>query len=71
LKELKNSLNKIDRTTVEQWVRDLVVVKTFAGLRFREAILKKGKESKGADYCIAEPDEESKGIDGYIGDIPV
>jgi uncharacterized protein YukE len=71
LKELKNSLNKIDRATVEQWVRDLVIVKTFAGLRFQEAILKKGAEIKGTNYRLAEPDEESKGIDGYIGDIPV
>ncbi len=71
LKELKNSLNKIDQTTVEQWVRDLVIVKTFAGLRFQEAILKKGAEVKGADYRLSEPDEESKGVDGYIGDIPV
>lgn len=71
LKELKNSLNKIDQTMVEQWVRDLVIVKTFAGLRFQEAILKKGAEIKGADYRLSEPDEESKGIDGYIGDIPV
>jgi len=71
LKELKNSLDKIDRATVEQWVRDLVIVKTFAGLRFQEAILKKGAEIKGTSYRLAEPDEESKGIDGYIGEIPV
>jgi len=71
LKELRNSLNKIDRSTVEQWVRDLVIVKTFAGLRFQEAILKKGAEIKGTDYRFAEPDEESKGVDGYIGSIPV
>ncbi len=71
LKELKNSLNKIDQATVEQWVRDLVIVKTFAGLRFQEAILKKGAELKGTNYRLSEPDEESKGIDGYIGEIPV
>jgi len=71
LKELKNSLNKIDQTTVEQWVRDLVIVKTFAGLRFQEAILKKCAELKGTNYRLAEPEEESKGIDGYIGDVPV
>jgi hypothetical protein len=71
LKELKNALNKIDRATIEQWVRDLVIVKTFAGLRFQEAILKKGAEIKGTNYRLAEPDEESKGIDGFIGDIPV
>jgi uncharacterized protein YukE len=71
LKELKNALNKIDQATVEQWVRDLVIVKTFAGLRFQEAILKKGAELKRTDYRLSEPDEESKGIDGYIGNIPV
>lgn len=46
-------------------------MKTFAGLRFQEAILKKSAEIKGTDYRFAEPDEESKGIDGYIGYIPV
>jgi len=71
IKELKNSLNKIDRSIVEQWVRDLVIVKTFAGLRFQEAILKKGAEIKGTDYRFAEPEEESQGIDGYIGSVPV
>ncbi len=71
LEELKNTLNKIDRKMVEQWARDLVIVKTFAGLRFQEAILKKGAEIKSTDYRLAEPDEESRGIDGYIGDMPV
>ncbi|MCM8766258.1 MAG: MjaI family restriction endonuclease [Candidatus Omnitrophica bacterium] len=71
LKELKNAINKIDKDTVEQWVKDLVIVKTFAGLRFQEAILKKGAEIKGVDYRFAETDEESKGIDGYIGSFPV
>lgn len=71
LKELKNALDEINCKTVEQWVRDLVIVKTFAGLRFQEAILKKGAEIKGTNYRLAEPYEESKGIDGYIGNIPV
>ena len=71
LKELKNSLNKIDREMIEQWVRDLVIVKTFAGLRFQEAILKKGAKLKETSFRFAESEEESKGIDGYIGDIPV
>ena len=71
LQELKNSLNKINQATIEQWARDLVIVKTFAGLRFQEAILKKGAELKGTNYRLAEADEESKGIDGYIGELPV
>jgi hypothetical protein len=71
LKNLKNSLDKIDRTIVEEWVRDLVIVKTFLGLRFHEAVLKKGAGIKGTGCRLSEPSEESKGIDGYIGDIPV
>lgn len=71
LEELKNAINQIDQAMVEQWVKDLVVVKTFAGLRFQEAILKKGAEIKGTTWRFAQPEEESKGIDGYIGEIPV
>lgn len=71
LQELKNSMNKIDQSMVEEWVRDLVVQKTYAGLRFQEAILEKVAEIKGLNYRLSEPDEESKGIDGYIGNIPI
>lgn len=71
LNELKNVIDNIDRETVEKWVRDLVIVKTFIGLGFQEAILKKGAEIKKTKYRISEPQEESKGIDGYIGEIPV
>jgi hypothetical protein len=33
--------------------------------------LKKAAEIKKVDYRLSEFTEESKGIDGYIGDIPV
>ena len=68
---LKNAIEKIDKEMVEEWVRDLVIVKTFMGLRFQEAILKKGAEIKGVDYSLSDSTEESKGIDGYIGNIPI
>ena len=71
LKEFKQVLDKIDRRMVEKWVRDLVIVKTFVGLRFQEAILKKGAELKGTNYRLSSPAEESEGIDGYIGDTPI
>lgn len=71
IKNLKNAIDKIDREMVEDWVRDLVVVKTFMGLRFQEAILKRGAEIIGADFSLSDFEEESKGIDGYIGNIPV
>jgi len=71
VKNLKNAINKIDKEMVERWVRDLVVVKTFMGLRFQEAILKKAAELKGVTCRLSEQTDESKGIDGYVGDIPV
>jgi MjaI restriction endonuclease len=71
VKNLRDAIEKIDREMVEKWVRDLVVVKTFMGLRFQEAILKRVAEIKGVDYRLSDFAEESKGIDGHIGDIPV
>lgn len=71
LSNLRDAMGTIDQQMVEKWVRDLVIVKTFAGLRFQEAILKKGAEIKKARYRLSKPDEESQGIDGFIGDIPV
>lgn len=71
VQNLRNAIDKIDRAMVEKWVRDLVVVKTFMGLRFQEAILKKGAEIKGVDCRLSDFSEESKGIDGYIGNIPI
>jgi len=69
---LRDAIDKIDSKMVEQWVTDLVIVKTFMGLRFHEAILKKGAGLKGGVcWRLANESEESKGIDGYIGDIPV
>ena len=36
----KDVMNKIDREMIGCWVRDLVVVKTFLGLKFQEAVFK-------------------------------
>src|SRR3989337_1900337 len=63
--------NAPSKEMVTKWVEDLVIIKTFLGLRFQEAILKKGAELKGTTYRLALPDDESKGIDGYIGSTPV
>lgn len=71
LKNFDNAMDKIDQRLVEQWVRDLVIVKTFIGLRFQEAILKKIAEIKNRNYKLADPEDESKGIDGYIGNVPI
>jgi len=71
VKNIKDAINKIDENMINEWVKDLVIVKTFLGLKFQEAILKKVAEIKGLDYRLSDNVAESKGIDGYIGDIPV
>lgn len=64
----KDAILKIDKDIVRKWVEELVIVKTFSGLKFQEAILKKISFHLGKTYRLAKPDEESKGIDGFIGD---
>lgn len=67
----KDAILKIDKETVREWIEELVVVKTFSGLKFQEAILKKLSLHFKKPYELANPNEESKGIDGFIGDKPI
>ena len=71
VEELKKAINKIDEGMVKKWVEDLVIDKTFIGLKFQELILKRISSMKNTTYRLSNPGEESKGIDGYIGVTPV
>ena len=71
VENFRQVLPQLDAQMVEKWVKDLVVVKTFVGLKFQEAILKHVAEHLGMDCRTADPNEESKGIDGFIGNNPV
>jgi hypothetical protein len=71
IQKMRHAMAGIDRTMVRRWIRELILTKTFAGLRFQESILKKIAEKNKTSYRLAHPDEESKGIDGYIGTKPV
>lgn len=71
VKLFQENIQKIDRDTVHQWVEELVIVKTFAGLKFQQAILKAVASTYNLHYRLATPDEESKGIDGVIGQMAV
>jgi hypothetical protein len=71
LEGFKDAMRKIDEDMIYKWARDLVIVQTFVGLQFQEAILKKGSEIKGVGYKMSEKTDESQGIDGYLGNIPV
>ncbi|MDD6196533.1 MjaI family restriction endonuclease [[Clostridium] aminophilum] len=68
---LRNVLPIIDKKMVHRWVKDLVINKTFYGLSFQQIILASYAKRVGAyAYRIADPNDESKGIDGYVNDIP-
>jgi len=68
---LRETCDLIDESMIRDWVRDLVIVKTFIGMRFQEAIVKTIAERFQKSYRLASPEEESRGIDGYIDDIPL
>ena len=71
LNEFKKTLSMIDEEMVRAWVEDLVLVKTFAGLRVQEPILKKIASIVGKEYRLSTPEEESRGIDGYVGETSI
>ena len=71
IQNLDGAFSLIDKEMVRAWVKDLVITKTFVVFRFQESILKTISKRKGVNYRNSTPEEESKGIDGYIGEVPV
>lgn len=71
IQNFREVLDKVTHEMILKWVNDLVIIKTFVGLHFQEAILKKVAEIKGTTYRLSNEEEESKGIDGFIGSIPI
>jgi len=71
VENFRNVMDEIDHQLIEKWVEDLVIVKTFIGLRFQEAIMNKVAKLLEKNYRLATPEEESQGIDGFIGKMPV
>lgn len=70
IKNLQEAIKLIDEDLIRKWVEDLVVNKTFNGLYVQRAILASWADHKNTSYRLANPAEESQGIDGYVGDTP-
>lgn len=70
IENLKEAIQLIDYDMIRDWVEDLVLVKTFNGLYVQKAILAKLAKIADCNYRLATPDEESVGIDGFVGGIP-
>src|SRR5690606_21610597 len=66
IQEFQKVIGSIDENMIKEWVEELVIVKTYSGLKFQDAILKRVAEETKSTYRLANPEEESKGIDGFI-----
>lgn len=71
LEDVKKAFEKIDEKIVRMWVEDLVIDKSFWGLKIQEAILKELQELTGKKCRLANKKEESQGYDGFIDDTPL
>jgi len=71
INEFRDVLATIDRDMIVRWVRDLVIHKTYQGMRFQAAVLKAIAAAMNTDWRRATNEEEARGIDGYIGTAPV
>lgn len=69
IENLRDAIQLIDRDMVQRWVEDLIINKTFNGMYVQKAILASLADLKDTDYRLATPDEEAKGIDGYVGGV--
>lgn len=67
--KLKSAIALIDKELVRKWVEDLVINKTFNGLYMQDVILHTISKKYGdGSYRRSTPEDEAKGIDGYIGE---
>ncbi len=70
--KMREAAGETDRDMVHRWVKDLVLYKTHTGLgRNEEAIFRKLSEEYSLSYTKSTSEEESQGIDGYLGGQPV
>lgn len=71
VERIREAAPQIDKEMVRDWVKDLIYTKTYCGLKFQQAIIAHIANKLGLKWRLANKEEESKGIDGYIGNKPV
>lgn len=69
--EMMTSLSKVTKEDVRLWQKDLIINKSYCGLMVQEAIIKRIATILKVNYRLANIDEESDGIDGFINSVPV
>lgn len=71
IEEFKKVLDSIDKEIIIKWVEDLTLDKTYIGLKLQKVIIKKVADFLKKQYRFSNPEEEAKGIDGFIGEMAV
>ena len=71
VEKMKEAFEQVDRELTHNYLRDLVLFKTYEGFDIQEALLRKLGEIFDADIRRATAEEESRGIDGYVGGQPI
>ncbi len=70
VEKFKEVLPLIEEELVRKWVVDLLINKTYKGLYVQKAIFAELAKRNNTSYRLATPEEESQGIDGYVGGEP-
>jgi hypothetical protein len=71
VKKMKEAFEQVDKDMTHNYLRDLVLFKTYEGFDIQETILRKLRDIYDAEIERATPDDESRGIDGYVDEQPV
>ena len=71
VEKMKEAFDQVDKDMTHNYLRDLVLFKTYEGFDIQETILRKLRDMYDAEIERATPDDESRGIDGYVGEQPV
>ncbi|GAA0725748.1 hypothetical protein J2744_001010 [Halorubrum trapanicum] len=71
VEKMRAAFEQINEDMTHDFLRDLVLFKTYEGFDVQETVLRKLGEMYDEDVTRATAEDESKGIDGYIGDQPV
>ena len=69
IEKIKENLNCLTEDDVYHWTKDLIIHKTYSGLEIQLEVLK--LSANGKIYRLSNPEEEKRGIDGFIEDEPV
>lgn len=71
IQNMQKAIQKIDKKMVREWIEELVIDNTAEGLIIQQTILQKLASIQDKEWKKATSKEESKNIDGYIGNQPI